>query len=251
LAAAFRDPELVVSDASGMLKRWRVSRELLAAGVPLPEGLEQPVQVQMLAHGPRGLRPVAERTLSAAKPGASQAGPVAVTGSKSEPVAVIATKSGPVPVSASNTEPVPAAAGSSKHDSVRVGDPTQLVRDVAQMRAAQARRALRSNRLLDHLAQEQARFVCGSGQVGHESEPGRDPEQRLAKAGVEARRVGEVVARAENEAAAWSSLERSPAHRMSLLEPGFTDGGYGLALDASGRTCVVVLLAAWPRYVGR
>ena len=38
---------------------------------------------------------------------------------------------------------------------------------------------------------------------------------------------------------------------MTVVDRRFTDGGYGTAEDGRGRTCVVVLLASWPRFVGR
>jgi uncharacterized protein YkwD len=68
---------------------------------------------------------------------------------------------------------------------------------------------------------------------------------------VEARRVGETVARAQSTAAAFAAFEHSPSHRLTLLEPDFTDAGVGNVQDADGRSCVVILLATWPRYVGR
>jgi uncharacterized protein YkwD len=42
-------------------------------------------------------------------------------------------------------------------------------------------------------------------------------------------------------------IEDSPSHRMTVTDPRFTDAGYGTATDDKGRTCAVVLLAAWPR----
>ena len=35
----------------------------------------------------------------------------------------------------------------------------------------------------------------------------------------------------------------------ALLDRRFTDAGAGMATDARGRTCLVVMLAAWPRLV--
>jgi uncharacterized protein YkwD len=126
-----------------------------------------------------------------------------------------------------------------------------LAQRLRQLRSARGRRELRPNALLDRVAGEHALAVCLSGQIGHEPQPGRDPEVRLLAAGVRARRVGETVSRAQSAAAAFSAFEHSPSHRLSLLEPGFTDAGYGQARDARGRVCAVILLAEWPRYVGR
>lgn len=109
---------------------------------------------------------------------------------------------------------------------------------------------LRVSHLLDRLAREHAEAVCAEGVVGHELEPGLEPEARIRRSGVSARHVGEVVARGADEIAAWTALAASPSHIFALRDRRFTDAGIGLATDASGRACLVVLLAAWPRYVG-
>ena len=82
--------------------------------------------------------------------------------------------------------------------------------------------------------------------VAHELDDGADPERRLRAAGISARVVGEVVARGASAGDAVEGLARSPSHRMTVVDRRFTDGGQGVAV-AGGRTCVVVLLAAWPR----
>lgn len=109
---------------------------------------------------------------------------------------------------------------------------------------------LRVSHLLDRVALAHAEAVCAAGLVGHELEPGREPEARLRASGVAARHVGEVVARGDDEAAAWTALATSPSHLLALRDRRFTDAGIGTASDAEGRMCVVVLLAAWPRWVG-
>jgi uncharacterized protein YkwD len=109
---------------------------------------------------------------------------------------------------------------------------------------------LRPNALLDRVAEQHANNVCLTGRIAHEPSPGEDPQARLLRAGVEARRVGETVARAETPSAAFAAFERSPSHRLTLLEPGFTDVGIGMAGDTQARHCVVIVLAQWPRYVG-
>jgi hypothetical protein len=79
---------------------------------------------------------------------------------------------------------------------------------------------------------------------------GGDPEARLLRAGLKARRVGEAVARAAGTGHAFSALARSPSHLLTLVQRGFTDVGLGEAIDDEKHTCLVVLLAEWPRYVG-
>ena len=107
---------------------------------------------------------------------------------------------------------------------------------------------MRVNRLRRGVAAAHARGVCDGGRVAHELEPGADPEQRLRRVGISARLVGETVARASSPGSAFGAFERSPSHRLTLLERSFTDAGIGKVTDAQGRSCVVVLLAAWPRY---
>ncbi|MDD9937424.1 MAG: CAP domain-containing protein [Myxococcales bacterium] len=208
LTAGFVEPQLVVSDAEGQLERLRVTPAQLRAGIPIARELPRPARVQLLARGPAGPRPVAERVL----PAASDPGATADTGG--------ATVSG-----ASSWQ------------------------RLSGLRRAAGVRPLRQHRLLREVAQAHAERVCATGRVAHTLEPGGDPEQRLRVAGVRARRVGETVSRAANPGAAFSAFERSPSHRMTLLERGFTDAGIGEA-RVEERTCVVVLLAAWPRFVG-
>jgi hypothetical protein len=209
----FRDPELVVADAYGELQRVAVDRTQLARGIPIANDLARPARVQLLARGPLGPRPIAERVLPAFDGAAAQ-----------DPLA----------------------------DDRQTGPAQHTVAErLDGLRAESGRPALRTNQLLAAVATEHARHVCADGRVAHELAPGGDPKQRLLAAGVSARRVGETVSRADDAAGAFTAFEHSPSHRFTLLEPGFTDVGTGQAKDAQGRTCVVVLLAEWPRFVGR
>lgn len=213
LSPGFARAELVVSDADGHLVRLGVEPSMLVDGVPLAEDLARPAKIQLLAHGPQGPRPVAERVLpassSAAAPAPAQLGK---------------------PVLGASNEPVLAW--------------------LAQLRQSRGSASLRPNRLLDHVAEAHARDVCESGRIAHELTPGADPQARLLQAGVKARLVGETVARACDAQTGFMQLGESPSHLLTLVEPRFTDAGAGTATDDSGRTCLVVLLAAWPRYVG-
>lgn len=107
---------------------------------------------------------------------------------------------------------------------------------------------LRPSHLLSDVAEAHAQAVCDSGRVAHVIEAG-DAEERLEASGVRARHVGEVVARGADRAAAWRALVSSPSHHGALVDPRFTDAGVGEVIDAGGRTCLVVVLAAWPRRV--
>jgi hypothetical protein len=121
---------------------------------------------------------------------------------------------------------------------------------VAALRAHRGVGSLRTNRLLTDAAQAHAVRVCRRGRVAHRLDDG-DPEERLAERGLVARVVGETVARARTVRLALAALVDSPSHLMTLVDRRFTDAGYGLAVDGDGRRCVVVVLAAWPRMLGR
>ncbi|MBK7156210.1 MAG: hypothetical protein IPH72_31300 [Sandaracinaceae bacterium] len=124
-----------------------------------------------------------------------------------------------------------------------------LATRVATLRATEGVRELRINRLLvaeaaAHAARVQQRPGPPPGVAGDAD----DPRVRLLHRGVEARVVGETVARGRSLQAALQALSESPSHRMTLVDRRFTDVGFGTVRGAGG-TCVVALFAAWPRFV--
>jgi uncharacterized protein YkwD len=215
LAKDFRDPVLIVSDRDGALRRLPLEREQLIRGVDIPTEWRRPARIQLIASGPAGPRPVAERTL-------------------------------PVPGGLRSAEAVQA------RESESAGAPlVPIAKRLAWLRRAHDVAPLRQHAVLERVAAAHAARICQSGVVAHEPAAGADPEARLRLAGVDARRVGETVARSETPQSAFAAFERSPSHRLTLLERGFTDVGIGDAVDEAHRHCVVILLASWPRYVGR
>lgn len=195
LAPGFREARLHAQDATGAL--WQAEAHD-GARVTLPSELVAPIRVQLVATGPSGPRPVAERLLTA-----DDAPPTEVARSD---------------------------------------------RPIGERLTALRRSELRGNRLLGRVASAHAEEVCRAGRVSHLAPTG-DPRERLARAGLRARHVGEVVARAEDADRAYAAFLRSPSHRAALADRRFTDVGIGQAEDTDGRTCLVVLLAAWPRAV--
>jgi uncharacterized protein YkwD len=212
LAAGFERPELVLRRSDGTLTRVAIKREELERGIPMDPEWEA-TQVQLLAWGPSGPRPVAERTLT--RDGASDA---------------------VERLSLSSEAPL---------------DARGIADVLGQLRARHGRPTLRLNRLANGVAEAHAKAVCAQGRVVHELEPGVDPETRIARAGLKAQLTGETVARAADANAALQALWQSPSHSLTLLERRFTDVGVGLAADEQHRTCLVVLLMAWPRPVPR
>ncbi len=198
----FRDPYLVVRDSKGSSRRISVDGGEFGATITLPLEWGRPLFVQLVATGPNGPRPVAERWV------------------------------GKIP------EGAPTRHASQSPEAW-----------LMQLRRGAGARSLRSNRLLSREATSHAQMVCDSGRLGHELDMDGDPEARLLKRGIEARVIGEAVARAATMREALHGIEDSPSHRMTVTDPRFTDAGYGKAKDDKGRTCAVILLASWPRKV--
>ena len=210
LAPGFSRPEVVASDAHDELVRVRVDPVELARGIPISEALLRPARVQLIAHGPAGPRPVAERVLPAVD----------------------------TPSPDDDFRPIETAPG------------TPIVDQLDALRATDGTKQLVPNRLVDDIARAHAANVCTTGRVAHTLDA-RDPETRFETAGLRARLVGEAVARAGSADAAFRAMQQSPSHRMTLLDARFTHVGIGHAHDRRGHTCLVVMLAAWPRFVGK
>jgi uncharacterized protein YkwD len=213
LSPGFRSPELVLEGRDGEIRRIPVSQSALAAGVKLEEGFELR-RVQLLAEGVGGPRPVAELV--------------------PDPEA----RRVPIAASWTNVE---------EPRGPRARPTSALLARIDGYRREHGVSGLRSNDLLSHSAQRHAQRVCELGRVAHRLREGEDPETRLREEHIEARAVGEAIARAESADAALSAVFDSPSHRAAVTERRFTDAGVGQALDAKGHTCLVVLLAAWPR----
>lgn len=211
LSPGFRAPHLVVESGDGRVQRMDVGVSRLEQGVRLPAELEAR-RVQLVAEGPRGPRPVAELRLDG------------------EPVRL----------------PAPAADGARGPRSRPL---ESLFARLDGFRQGEGVGTLRQNQALTNSAQRHAHRVCELGQVGHRLEQGGDPETRLRDEHIAARSVGEAIARAESADAALAAVLESPSHRLAVTDRRFTDVGLGQALDARGHTCVVVLLAAWPRRI--
>jgi uncharacterized protein YkwD len=218
LAPGFRKPHLVVEDGDGRARRIDVQPDALARGVALPQEVDAK-RIQLVASGPNGPRPVAEVSL-----GTERAAPVA---------------------------PAPAPVASPDAGAARTGSRGReaLFARLSAFRRNEGVPGLRQNQLLAQSAQRHAERVCELGKVAHRLGEGDDPETRLREERIEARSVGEAVARASSADAALSAMFDSPSHRMAVIERGFTDAGIGQALDGKGHTCLVVLLASWPRRI--
>jgi uncharacterized protein YkwD len=226
LAPGFRQPHLVLEDGDGRAERIELRGEQLTQGISLPEARAW-LRVQLVAEGPAGPRPVAELTLG----GEARAALV------EEPAAPAPTKE-----SAASAQSAPDAAA-------RERSQESLFARLTAFRRREGAPSVRDNQLLSVSAQRHATRVCELGKVAHRLRDGEDPETRLREEHIEARAVGEAVARASSADAALSAVFDSPSHRLAVTDKAFTDAGIGRAYDTKGHTCLVVLLAAWPRRI--
>ncbi len=215
LEPGFSKPHLVVESRDGTPKKIDVTSAELQAGIKLAPELDAK-RVQLVAIGPGGPRPVSELSLDAA----------------------------PAPAPAFDLAPEqPVTRGA------RARPIEALLARIDAFRAESGAGSLRSNALLTKSAQQHASRVCELGRVAHRIDGGDDPETRLRAERISARAVGEAVARAQGADAALQAVFDSPSHRMAVSERRFTDAGIGQALDQRGNTCLVVLLASWPRRI--
>jgi len=214
LEPGFSKPHLVIESQDGKPHRLDVTVAELNSGVLLARELEAR-RVQLVAEGPSGPRPVSE--------------------------VMLVQGAAPAPVPALLAAELPAMRGA------RTRPIETLLARIDSFRTEQGAGALRENTLLTRSAQQHATRVCELGRVAHRLDGGDDPETRLRAERISARSVGEAIARAESADAALAAVFDSPSHRLAVSERRFTDAGIGQAVDRRGNTCLVVLLAAWPR----
>jgi uncharacterized protein YkwD len=108
-----------------------------------------------------------------------------------------------------------------------------LAQMIDAARATESLAPLRRSDELDRIAADHARAMQRTGRLGHDAGDG-EPDDRLRRAGVSARRFGENVARAANVVRAHRVLWASPSHRENVLDPEFSAVGIGIARDADG-----------------
>lgn len=86
---------------------------------------------------------------------------------------------------------------------------------------------------LANLAQFHASDMADNNYVSHADLNGRRVSDRKIDYGIKSF-VGENIARNSELAAAQSSLMRSAAHRINILDPNWTEVGFGIAFDDNG-----------------
>lgn len=101
------------------------------------------------------------------------------------------------------------------------------------LRAAESLPPLAHDRRLDALASAHAERMRAAGSVAHDLGEG-DLRARFVEASLDARVVGENVARGPSVLHAHRALYASPSHRMNLLRADYTHVGVGLARADGG-----------------
>jgi uncharacterized protein YkwD len=113
---------------------------------------------------------------------------------------------------------------------VSVSDlPARLLEMLNAARRSEQRLPVHRDPRLDELAQAHAEAMREARQTAHDVGQGLPPD-RLRRAGVHAALVGENVAHASSLGRAHRALWESPAHRATLLDPGFSAVGIGVAV---------------------
>jgi cysteine-rich secretory family protein len=109
-------------------------------------------------------------------------------------------------------------------------------------RRSQGLPSLERDRRLDDLAQAHAEAMLRNGRTAHDAGDGL-PLDRVARAGLGPRRVGENVARARSIERAHRVLWDSPSHRGNLLDPAYDAIGIGVVNAQAGDVLVCELFA--------
>jgi hypothetical protein len=142
------------------------------------------------------------------------------------------------PFAAAPAEQVPGEASSS----AAVNDTDVLLGSINAARSASGQAPLARDAVLDRVAAEHARAMRDRDTAAHDLGDG-SPEERAARAGIMARRVGENVAHARDLRRAHRALWVSPSHRETLLSERFEAVGLGVATSPDGSVWLCELFA--------
>lgn len=135
-----------------------------------------------------------------------------------------------------------AASSSAVVPGEEASDPNDLESLVARLREAESLPALRRDRRLDAMASDHAARMRATRTTAHDVGEG-DLRTRFSEASLDARRIGENVARAASILAAHRALHASPSHRLELLRAEYTHVGFGVARADDGTVYVCEVFA--------
>jgi len=114
-----------------------------------------------------------------------------------------------------------------------LADDARILDELNAVRRMQGVVPLRRSAELDAVARAHATRMAAMGSVAHDAGDG-DPTVRVRQAGIEARVIGENVARAGDAGSAHRALWESPSHRGNMLSGRFRRVGIGVFRDARG-----------------
>lgn len=128
-------------------------------------------------------------------------------------------------------------------DAALDADPAASLRAMIDAaRRAEGVPRVRRSEALERLAAEHATAMRDARRLAHDAGHGT-PAERAARAGVNAKVLGENVAHALDATRAHRTLWASPSHRKNLLDPRFDSLGVGAAVDEDGTLWVAELFA--------
>jgi len=110
---------------------------------------------------------------------------------------------------------------------------SQLLRLINSSRTEAGKQMVKSDALLDKLAQLQSEDMAARNYFGHINPDGQTPDDRRIAMGITTS-VGENLAQAPTITYAHNGLMRSGIHRSSILNSNWTRVGLGIAKDANG-----------------
>lgn len=223
--------------------RWLVVRGSLHPGTTAP---------QVVVMGPRG-RPRAlttasdqgrfRATFAADQPGRWVVQVMATAAGGPRPVLEAWVYAGVPPTDDPESQAVPGeAAGDGGGGAATLDDVTRVRQMLQAARRAEGVGQLRRSAHLDALAMEHAETMLTRGRVAHDAGRG-DAAERMRVADVQFLKLGENVARATSPEAVHRALWASPAHRATMLDPGFREFGVAAVRSPDGTIWVCQLFA--------
>jgi uncharacterized protein YkwD len=123
-------------------------------------------------------------------------------------------------------------------------DADAILRMANRARLDEGRPALRASPALDRVALAHAEAMRARQQLGHDVGDG-SPKDRLTRAGLEPRVLGENVAHALTLERAHRVLWASPSHRGNLLDRRFRELGVGVTRSPDGSVWVCQVFAGF------
>jgi uncharacterized protein YkwD len=136
------------------------------------------------------------------------------------------------------------------HDLARVR--AELLASVNRERARAKRPPLRGSTVLDRIAQSYADDMLARGFYGHLSPEHGDVSARARAGGYSASRLGENLAKGQTSVdEVMDGWMHSPEHRENIVNPWYTEAGFGLAMGKTREGSRAIWVQVFGRPRGR